>query len=66
LTSDGLCEVARYRLGKNNMQIMGATYVEDVFYAVTSCYDEGTYVIAFDLTTNEEIDSIKTVDWGKN
>ena len=66
LTADGLCEIARYRLGKNNMQIMGATYVEDVFYAVTSCYDEGTSVIAFDLTTNEEIDSIKTADWRKN
>ena len=56
LTTDGLCEVARYALGVSDMEIMGATYVENTFYIVTNHYKLGTYVTAFDLITNEKID----------
>ncbi len=59
LTDDGLREVARYKI-ENVDYICGATYVENVFYVVTDHYEEGTMVVAFDLTTNEKIDSLKT------
>ena len=38
LTSDGLCEVARLKVGDNGSQIMGATYVENIFYVVNNCF----------------------------
>ena len=63
LTGDGLCEVARLRVGDTDSHIMGATYVENTFYVVNNCYDKGTYVKAYDLTTNEEIDSLQTARW---
>ncbi len=59
LTDNGLREVTRYNLGFNDT-FCGATYVEDVFYVVTDHYERGTYVTAFDLTTNEKIDELKT------
>lgn len=65
LTEDGLCEVARLRVGDNVSQIMGATYVENKFYVVNNCYENRTYVKAYDLTTNKEIDSIQTAEWRK-
>lgn len=65
LTEDGLCEVARLRVGDNGSQIMGATYVENTFYVVNNCYENRTYVKAYDLTTNKEIDSIQTAEWRK-
>lgn len=63
LTADGLCEVARLRVGDMESQIMGATYVENTFYVVNNCYGKGTYIKAYDLTTNEEIDSLQTAEW---
>ena len=60
LTADGLCEVARYKVGDRDLWIMGATYVENTFYVVVNNYDKGTYVKAFDLITNKEIDSLQT------
>ena len=57
LTDNGLREVARYDLGEVD-NIMGATYVEDVFYVVTNHYKNATTVTAFSLTSNEQIDSI--------
>lgn len=63
LTSDGLCEVARLKVGDNGSQIMGATYVENTFYVVNNCFGNGTYIKAYDLTTNEEVDSIQTAKW---
>lgn len=63
LTSEGLCEVARYELNANESNIMGATYVESAFYVILNSYGDGTYVVAFDLTTNEEIGRLKTADW---
>ncbi|MBR2954443.1 MAG: beta-propeller domain-containing protein [Clostridia bacterium] len=60
LTEDGLCEVARLRVGNNNSWIMGATYVENTFYVVNNCYENRTYVKAYDLATNKEIDSLQT------
>lgn len=65
LTEDGLCEVARLKVGDNSSQIMGATYVENTFYVVNNCYENRTYVKAYDLTTNKEIDSIQTAEWRK-
>ncbi len=63
LTADGLCEVTRLRVGDTESQIMGATYVENTFYVVNNCYGKGTYVKAYDLTINKEIDSIQTAEW---
>ena len=63
LTADGLCEVARYQVGNRDLWIMGATYVENTFYVVVNNYDKGTYVKAFDLITNKEIDSLQTAEW---
>ena len=63
LTSDGLCEVARLKVGDNGSQIMGATYVENTFYVVNNCFGNGTYIKAYDLTTNEEVDSVQTAKW---
>lgn len=57
LTDNGLREVARYKLGMNDA-VCGATYVDNTFYVVTNHYEHGTAVIAFDLTTNEKIDSL--------
>lgn len=58
LTDNGLSEIARYNLGEVD-GIIGATYVEDVFYVVTTHYEKGTCVTAFSLTTNEQLDSVK-------
>lgn len=58
-----LCEVARYNLGENGHSIMGATYVENTFYAVVDCYNQGTCVVSFDLTTNQEVDRILLNEW---
>lgn len=58
LNDNSLREVARYDLGEVD-SIMGATYVEDVFYVVTNHYEKGTIVTAFSLTSNEQIDSVK-------
>ncbi|MBQ4645603.1 MAG: beta-propeller domain-containing protein [Clostridia bacterium] len=65
LTAEGLCEIARLKVGDNGSQIMGATYVENTFYVVNNCFGNGTYVKAYDLTTNKEIDSIQTAEWRK-
>ncbi len=58
-----LCEVARYNLGENGHSIMGATYVGNTFYAVVDCYNQDTCVVAFDLTTNQEVDRVLLNEW---
>lgn len=60
LENNKLCEVARYYIDGEDSDVMGATYVENIFYVVTHNYDDGTFLIAYDLTTNEEIGRIKT------
>lgn len=66
LTGDGLCEVNRYYIGNNDSTVMGATFVDDVFYVVTNNYGEGTFVTAFDLASNEQLGRLKTTDWRSN
>lgn len=63
LENNELCEAARYYVGDEESTVMGATYVEDIFYVVTFRYGDGTYVTAFDLNTNEEIGKVKTGSW---
>ncbi len=68
LTGEGLCEVARYELGASELNVMGATYVENVFYVVMSDYKGGydnydTHIVAYDLETNGEIGRILLDDW---
>ncbi len=58
-----LCEVARYNLGENGHSIMGATYIENTFYAVAQGYDAGTFLVSFDLTTNQEVDRVLLNEW---
>lgn len=60
LADNKICEVARYKLGDGEMQILGATYIENTFYVITECYGDGTYAVAFDLETNEETGRLKT------
>lgn len=64
LTGNELCEVARYDVAGIDSRIMGATYVGNTFYVIVNEYnlniDDDTYVVAYDLTTNEEIGRIKT------
>ncbi len=64
LDDNELCEVARYNIEDGNSRILGATYVENNFYIVVNdgdYYNENdTYVVAYDLTTIEEIGRIKT------
>ena len=63
LQNGTLCEMARYYLGAKNSTILGATYVEDNFYVVYYNYNEyKTEIVAFDLTTHEEIDRITTYE----
>ncbi len=66
LTGGELCEVNRYYLGAN-LNILGATYVEDTFYVLVnnlytyeSSKEIGTYIIAFDMTTNECVGKVLT------
>lgn len=63
LTGGELCEVSRYYLG-TNLNILGATYVEDTFYvlAYESSKESGTYILAFDMTTNECIGKVLTAE----
>ncbi len=69
LTDDGLCEVARYALGISS-RVMGATYIGDTFYVAvnvnntnTSYEEPGTYIMSFDLETNEFKEKIQTAEW---
>lgn len=66
LTGNELCEVARYDVAGIDAEIMGATYVGNIFYAVVLEHnfnqDFDTYVVAYDLTTNEEIGRLQTAD----
>ncbi len=58
-----LCEVERYYLGEKSGDVSGATYVENTFYVVHSNYDnQRTEIVAFDLTSNKEIDRITTYE----
>lgn len=63
LTGNELCEVARYNIYDIDSNILGATFVENTFYVVVNDYNEDkTYIVAYDLTTNEEIGRIQTAD----
>ncbi|MBQ8766934.1 MAG: beta-propeller domain-containing protein, partial [Clostridia bacterium] len=63
LENGTLCEVNRYDLDVANGDVLGGTYVEDTFYVVAYNNDKrGMEIIAFDLTTNEEISRIKTYE----
>ena len=66
LTGDKLCEVARYNIAGMYSDIMGATYVGDTFYVILNRFgtrnDGTTYVVAYDLETNEEIGRLTTVE----
>ncbi len=69
LENGKLCEVSRYHLGQY-LEILGATYVDDVFYVVNVNYGSdgrrelaGTYVTAYSLKTNEKISEIKVEEW---
>lgn len=54
-----LCEVERYYVSEDKCQILGATYVENIFYIVHYNYNnETTEIVAFDLATHQEIDRI--------
>ncbi len=64
LENNELYEIARYDIdGHLISTIMGATYVENVFYVVMSDYKGGycnydTHIVAYDLETNGEIGRI--------
>ncbi len=62
LSDNALCEVARYNIEDSASRVFGATYVENTFYIVVNeqeYYNKNdTYVVAFDLTTNEELGRI--------
>lgn len=58
-----LNEVSRYYMCDEETAVMGATYVEDTFYAVVDCYNQGTCVVSFDLTTNQEVDRVLLNEW---
>lgn len=56
LIGNELYEVARYNMSGTDTGTMGATYVENTFYVVINEHrSNDTYVVAYDLTTNEEI-----------
>lgn len=63
LENGKLCEIARYNISENGYSILGATYVENTFYAVVDCYNQGTCVVSFDLTTNQEVDRVLLNEW---
>lgn len=59
LQNGTLCETERYFVSDEKSEILGATYVEDVFYVV--CYDysnQSTEVVSFDLKTHEQIERV--------
>ncbi len=63
LQDETLCEVERYYVSEEKGQILGATYVENLFYVVLYNYEkERTEVVAFDLTTHQETDRITTYE----
>ncbi len=66
LSGGELCEVARYYVGQNN-DILGATYVENTFYVLKQDFKNddandiwSTHIVAFDMTTNKEVGTLKT------
>ena len=63
LENGKLCEIARYNISENGYSILGATYVENTFYAVVDCYESDTCIVSFDLTTNQEVDRIHLNKW---
>ena len=58
-----LNEVVRYDLGKDVLEILGATYIEDTFYVVVSRKMQGVEIVSFDLNTNQKTASLKTYNW---
>ena len=58
-----LNEVSRYYMCAEATAVMGATYVENTFYAVVDCYNQGTCIVSFDLTTNQEVDRVLLNEW---
>ncbi len=66
LIGEKLYEVARYNMAGMHSNVMGATYVGDRFYVVLQRFgkidDATTYVVAYDLNTNEEIGRLTTVE----
>lgn len=63
LENGTLCETERYYLGEKSGDVSGATYVENTFYVVHYNYNkQSTEIVAFDLTTHEEIDRITTYE----
>ncbi len=63
LQNGTLCETERYFVSDGKCDISGATYVENTFYIVNHNYSkQSTEIVAFDLTTHEEIDRITTYE----
>ncbi len=58
-----ICELSRYYMCAEETGIMGATYAGNIFYAVVDCYNQGTCVISYDLTTNTEVDRVLLNEW---
>ncbi len=63
LENGELYEITRYNLGDNSNSVMGATYVENIFYVVVDCYNSGTCVVSYDLVTNQEVGRIQLNKW---
>lgn len=60
-----LNEVVRYDLGKDVLEILGATYIDNTFYVVLTRTGQGVEIVSFDLNTNEKTGSLQTFDWTK-
>ncbi|MBR5247214.1 MAG: beta-propeller domain-containing protein [Clostridia bacterium] len=60
-----LSEVVRYDLGDDVVEIRGATYIGNTFYAVVGKSMRGVEIVSFDLNTNEKTGSLQTYEWIK-
>ncbi len=63
LQNGTLCETERYFVSDEKCEIVGVTYVENTFYVVNHNYSKQiTEIVAFDLTTHQEIDRVTTYE----
>lgn len=61
LEGNSLTEVARYTVDNIKNTVLGATYIENTFYAVAYNYSSNqTQIVAYDLVSNTETDRLVT------
>ncbi len=63
LQNNTLCEMQRYDLGDDVARVLGATYIDNIFYVVLTRIGQGVEIMSFDLETHQETGRLQTYKW---